>query len=61
MADECTDVATIKGMSVFCQWEEDGIPKENFLEIVHLKKADAKSIYFALVECLNLNLAELLE
>ena len=35
-----------------------------FLEIVHLKKADTESIYFALVECLKgskLKLAELLE
>ena len=53
MADECTDVATIEEMSVFCQWEEDGIPKEHFLEIVHLKKAGAESIHFALVECLK--------
>lgn len=52
MADECTDVATIEEMSVFCQWEENGVP-EHLLEIVHLKKADAESIYFALVECLK--------
>ena len=34
------------------------------MEIVHLKKADTESIYFALVECLKgskLKLAELLE
>ena len=53
MADECTDVATIEEMSVFCRWEEDGVPEEHFLEIVHLKKADADSIYFALMECLK--------
>ena len=64
MADECTDVATIEEMSVFCRWEEDGVIEEHFLEIVHLKKANTEGIYFALVECLkrsNLRLAELLE
>ena len=53
MADECTYVATIEEMSVFCRWEEDGVPEEHFLEIVHLKKADAENIYSALVECLK--------
>ena len=45
MADKCTDVATTEEMSVFCRWEEE--------EIVHLKQANAESIYSALVECLN--------
>ena len=36
MADECTDVATVEEMSVFCHWEEDSVPEEHFLEIVHL-------------------------
>ena len=61
MADECTDVATIEEMSVFCWWEEDGSPEEHFLEIVHLKRANAESTYSALVECLkkkNFRLAE---
>ena len=53
MADECTDVVTIEEMSMFCHWEEDGVPEEHFLEIVHLKKANEDSIYFALVECLK--------
>ena len=53
MADECTDVATIEEMSVFCRWEEEGSPEEHFLEIVHLKQANAESIYSALVECLK--------
>ena len=30
MAYECTDVATIEEMSVFCRWEEDGVPEEHF-------------------------------
>jgi len=51
MADECTDIMTMEEMSVFCQWEEGGIPEEHFLEIVHLKKADAESIYSAFMEC----------
>ena len=38
MADECTDVAIIEEMSVFCLWEEDGVPEEHSLEIFHLKK-----------------------
>ena len=53
MADECTDVATIEEMSVFCHWEEEGSPEEHFFEIVHLKQANAESIYSALVECLK--------
>ena len=40
-------------MSVFCRWEEEGSPEEHFLEIVHLKQANAESIYSALVECLK--------
>ena len=52
MADDCTNIATIE-MSVFCRWEEDGSPEEYFLEIVHLKQANAESIYSALVECLK--------
>ena len=30
MADECTDVANIEEMSVFCCWEEEGSPEEHF-------------------------------
>ena len=29
MAAECTDVATIEEMSVFCHWEEEGSPEEH--------------------------------
>ena len=53
MADECTDVATIEEMSVYCRWEEGGSPEEHFLEIIHLKQANAESIYSSLVECLK--------
>ena len=53
MADKCTDVTTIEELSVFCRWEESGVPVECFLEIVPLKKADAKSIYLAIVKCLK--------
>ena len=34
MADECTNVTTVEELSVFCRWEEDGLPVEHFLEIV---------------------------
>ena len=53
MADECTDILTVEEMSVFCRWEEKGIPDEHFLEIIHLRQANAESIYSALVECLK--------
>ena len=49
MADERTDVATIEEMSaVFCRWEEDGVPEEHFLEVVHWCRDRV-----ALVECLR--------
>lgn len=47
MADECTDVSTIEEMSVYCRWEEGGIPVECFLEIL------PKTIYCSLVDCLK--------
>ena len=53
MADECTDVATIEEMSVFCHWEEGGSPEEHFFEIVHLKQANTESLYSAPVESLK--------
>ena len=53
MADECTDISTIEELSVYCRWEEDGVAEEHFLDIVHLKKADAESIYDSLVQCLK--------
>ena len=40
-------------LSIFCHWVEDGIPVENFLEIVSIKFADAKTIYSNLVEFLK--------
>ena len=53
MADECTDISTVEELSIFCRWVEDGVPVEHFLEIVRLKKADAKTIYSSLVDCLK--------
>ena len=53
MADECTDITTVEELSVFCRWEEKGKPEEHFLEIIHLRQANAESIYTALVECLK--------
>ena len=32
MSDECTDITTIEELSVFCRWEESGMPVESFLE-----------------------------
>ena len=53
MADECTDITTVEELSVFCRWEEDGTPVECFLDNMPLKKADAESIYLALVKCIK--------
>ena len=58
MADECTDIANVEELSVFCRWEEGGVPVECFLEIIPLKKADAETIYSILsnvylIECLK--------
>ena len=53
MADERTDITSVEELSVFCHREEDGTPVESFLDIVPLKKADAESIYLALVKCIK--------
>ena len=45
MADKCTDIATIEEMSVFCCWEEGSSPEEHFLEIIHLKQANAEYLF----------------
>ena len=42
MADECTDIATIEELSIYCHWVENGSPVEHFMEILPLKKADAE-------------------
>ena len=54
MADECTDISTVEELSIFCRWVEDGVPLEHFLEIIHLKRADAETIYSSLLDCLKL-------
>ena len=53
MADECTDVSCIEELSLYCRWEEGGVSEEHFLDIIHLKKADAESIYSAMIQCLK--------
>ena len=53
MADECTDITTVEELSVFCRWEENGLPVEHFLEIIHLQKTDTESIYTPLIERLK--------
>ena len=50
MADECTVVTTIEELTICCHWVERGVPEEHFIEILPLKKANAESIYSALVE-----------
>ena len=50
MADECTDLTTIEELTICCRWVENGVPEEHFIEILPLKKANAESIYSALVE-----------
>ena len=50
MADECTDVTTIEELTICCCWVESGVPEEHFIGILPLKKANAESIYSALVE-----------
>ena len=65
MADECTDITMVEELSIFCRWVEDGLPVEHFLDIVPLKKADAKTIYmyFTLVDFLmqkNIQLSKLM-
>ena len=64
MADECTDVSTVEELSLFCQWiEENGETTEHFIDLLPMKRTDAKSIYSALVECLkskNIQLSNLI-
>ena len=50
IADECTDVTTMKELTICCHWVESGVPEEHFIEILPLKKANTGSIYSALVE-----------
>ena len=53
MADECTDISTVEELSVFCRYEENGLPVERFLEIIPLRRADAETIYTSLIDCLK--------
>ena len=55
IGDECTDITAVEELSLFCHWEENGSPMEYmyFLDIIHLKKADAEGIYSALTNCLK--------
>ena len=50
MADEYTDVTTIEELTICCRWVESGVPEEPFIEISPLKKANAESMYSALLE-----------
>ena len=50
MDDECTGITAIEELTICCRWVESGVPEEYFIEILSLKKANAESIYSALVE-----------
>ena len=50
MADECTDITTIEELAICCRWVESDVPEEHFTEILPLKKVNAESIYYALVD-----------
>ena len=50
MADECTDVTTIEEQTFCLRWVVNSVPEEHFIEVLPLKKANADSIYSALVE-----------
>jgi len=39
-----------KSLSNYCNWIENGVPDEHFMEMLPLKKADAESIYSVLIE-----------
>ena len=57
MADECTDLLPIEELTICCRWVESGVPEKHFIEILPLKKANAESIYSALVEhCKEMNI-----
>ena len=50
MADECTDITTTEELTICCYWVKSGVSEEHFIEILPLKKANAESIYSALVD-----------
>ena len=50
MAEECIDITTIEELTICCHWMKSGVPKEHFIDILPLKKANAESIYSASVE-----------
>ena len=52
-ADECTDIATVEGLSLFCRWVENGSPVEHLTGILPQKKGNAESIYSALIDWLK--------
>ena len=47
----CTDITNIEELTICCHWVENGVSEEHFIEILPLTKANAESIYSALVEC----------
>ena len=62
MADECVDAASIEELYVYCRRVKNGVPVEHFMEILPLKKTDAKSIYSVLLDWIknsNMQLSKL--
>ena len=46
MADECTDVTAIEELTICCRWVESGVPEEHFIEILPMKKANWKYLFY---------------
>lgn len=44
VANACIDVVELEEFSIYCQWVENGLPVEHFIDILPLKKADAETI-----------------
>ena len=52
MAEECTDIATVEELSLFCRLVENGSPVEYFIGTLSLKKGN-ESIYSTLIDWLK--------
>ena len=50
ISDDCSDVTTMEELTICCGWVENCVPEGHFIEMLPLKKANAGSIYSALVE-----------
>ena len=50
MADECTSIATVLELSLFCRWVENISPMEHFMRILSLKKGNVLDL--TVISCL---------